>query len=497
MRSYIIASSFVLVIGSAYSQDGIVTHHLRIAASSALPLTNADADAIISKMNATIATQAYSWSVPCPGVQFVRDGDVFHSPSLSTTGTYESLSAELRGISPQSNVFVVSYLTCEQVNAAGCGPIGLEPAIVGAYWPDYDYQIWLHERGHNVGLSHSAEAPLDDTQQPPEIALRIMFWQIGDGHNGLTQDECNHFESPSLASISPNTAVVAAAPPGRQLGPGAQIATAVSAAVPPVAVPEHPAALPVTGNTIAQTAASPPTPASDEVIYAELRKKRAQEAASLGLTTKAFEVIGHPWERAPIEKVKALGAEDIESIRNLLKGAPNQYTAQAIAVLGQIGTEADVALIAGTLNRPAAAAPPGPLSTETRQQIRFDLSAKNASAGALGLLAKRIKSDAAVEALTANVDINQTAKSVGASNAQQLSINSLSALSSIPNSAAQAAVDAALQASRNAGAGPTGIDRKTATIKFDGKTAKVPLLNVIELQALRKSSDSTESIPHF
>lgn len=96
--------------------------------------------------------------------------------------------------------------------AAGCGEIGVEPLVAGQF-PGFDAQLWLHERGHNVGLQHSAEGPAPDTSFAQTVGMRFMFWQLGIGHLGKTLNECAHFEHGTLRSMNTvnNAPVVGAA----------------------------------------------------------------------------------------------------------------------------------------------------------------------------------------------------------------------------------------------------------------------------------------------
>jgi hypothetical protein len=357
-------------------------HVLTVASNPTLALSNDEVDEILTQMNATMATSKYSpWDVPCD-VKLVRNGDVIQSNQLPLQGDYNSLISSLHKIAPSANVLVVSGIDCSGIVAAGCGLIGGEPLVVGQY-QGYDSQLWLHERGHNVGLQHSAEAPAGESTVPQNVGMRFMFWQLGIGHVGKIASECDKYQEPSthLASV-----VQVQAP-----------------AVPPA-----------------------PAPAAATLAPSE---ELATAARSAGLTPKAYEVVGPPWVHGmPLGLIKQLSQEDIQSIRSMLStGVPNPAWPQAIDALAVVGTAEDVKLVQRALNLPVAAVGPG-ASKESVAEFRNLLRLKLSAPIALGIIANRTQSESAVETLSQIAQVENATKLVGEGAANALSKSALNGL---------------------------------------------------------------------
>jgi hypothetical protein len=458
----------VTPIEAAKAQQVTVTHHFRIAASAQAYFTDEDADDIIKKMNSDLQTKFYAWDTTCPGVRFERDGHVFSSSKLLDNGSFNDLVQSLKQNAPTANVLVVAGIDCDGITAAGCGPIGGEPEIVRDQWPDFNDQIWLHERGHNMGLPHSAEGPDDDTKAPENVGKRIMFWQLGTGHYGKILGECAAFRNLLYASET-----VTDGQPG-SLGAAAAPGTNSQASVAQV-----------------QPAAPPPgSLPGGQAPYPDFKKQEEEIIAKTGLTPAAFKVVGIPWlEGPPIAPIKALKNDDAESIRNFLKRSPSpdQYTAQAVTVLGLVGTQSDAELLAQPLASPMPAVPPGALDASARQQLRWLAASKNASVTALGLLAARTRSQEAVKALESNLDLNTAANSVGPASAERLSESALETLSKSGTPAAKATVEQALEAANKIrSSGLESTQSTTTNIQTStGNVVTIPIPSDEQIEKLR------------
>jgi hypothetical protein len=374
----------------------IELHRLTVASNPAWKVSNAEVDSIILQMNTIVSGSSYNWDVPCPRVQFARKGNVIGDSRLLLSGTYSDLASNLSANQPSANVMIVAGIFCPITIAAGCGDIGTEPLIAGRA-PGFDAQLWLHERGHNVGLRHSKEKPMTDTQVSQMDGMRIMFWQLGKGHVGKTSWECNQFSTNHFASTV-------------EVQAGARVA-AVNSPVAPVRL--------VSQNT---------SPGQNSAVAAP-NQKDLEEAKGLKLTVSAFNVVGAPWvEGIPFDAIKALSASDLESLRGMMKGAPNHYWPQTIQILSVVGDVTDVERITNALTLPIPKVASGN-GVDNTSRLRDLLIIKLTAPTALGILANRTQSDSAVGLLAKTTDMNAAQKLVGTGAAESLSRSALTALS--------------------------------------------------------------------
>jgi hypothetical protein len=413
MERHSICLAIVAALGHIASANAQIVerHELTVAANSSLLVSNTEVDSIIGQMNQIMTTGSYPWDVPCP-VQFVRKGAVQSVSNLALTGTYEVLAQDLRLKAPGANVMVVSTIDCNGIGAAGCGNVGSEPIVAGSN-PGFDAQLWLHERGHNVGLYHSAEG-LPDSAYPQNIGMRFMFWQLGVGHVGKIASECMQYSKTLFAStITVHPAAVAASGPSAI--PGTVDVTSehsASHATPIAAAAAAAAAAPAAG-----------APDGDGELNALAEKAH--------LTVAAFRVVGPPWvDRMPLDQIKKLTAADLGSIRDMLKGTPNQYWPQAMQALAVVGNDSDVKLMKRALNLPLPAIAPGTtLDAAAIAQTRSLLKIKLTAPTALGILANRTQSTAAVDSLWDTVDLKKAHEVIGPAAAESLSKSALTGLS--------------------------------------------------------------------
>lgn len=390
--------NWVLVLclfgGTPSLAQKITVHNLTVAAQTTLFVKNDEVDKIIAEMNRLIAAKSYSWDVACPTILFQRSGGVISNDNLLTYGKYSELKSNLAQFVPAANVMVVSGIDCLGETAMGCGVPGEEPLAAGQR-QGYDAMIWLHERGHNVGLRHSAEAPADETNTRQDVALRFMFWTFGKGHVGKTATECSYFENSKLPSVTTRFAATPANPSNAG-SPSYQFA-----------------------------AGSEKSDAAQDVDPSAALAEAGQKA---GLTQAAFNVVGFPWlERAPLEFIRVLHAEDLNSIRAIFNELPNQFWPQGVQTLGFVGNGDDALIIQRALGYPMPAVS-AESSNDVIQQMRILLQTKLAAPKALGILAKRTNSNAAVEALISAAGIEQAERLIGPVSANSLSKNALNGL---------------------------------------------------------------------
>ena len=293
--------SLLCLLGGApsFAQKKTTVHSLTVAAQTTLFVKNDEVDKIIAEMNRLITAKSYPWDVACPTILFRRSGDVISNDNLLTYDNYRNLKNNLAQFVPAANVMIVSGIDCLGETAMGCGVPGEEPLAAGQ-WLGYDAMVWLHERGHNVGLNHSAEAPADEGNSPQNVAFRFMFWTFGKGHVGKTVTECSIFENSRLPSVTTRFAAAAPSNPSNSRLPTIQFAGESS------------------DN-------------SNSALDSDPAAALAEVGREVGLTQAAFNVVGLPWvERAPLEFIRALKPDDLNSIRTIFRKSPNQFWPQGI-----------------------------------------------------------------------------------------------------------------------------------------------------------------------
>lgn len=212
-----------------------------------------------------------------------------------------------------------------------------------------------------MGLPHSAESPTVDRQVAEQVGMRYMFWRLGRGHLGQISQECEGFSQPLYPSIT------------SLRGTGASDPLVVAAAP----------------SSVTDLEESPMAPSR-----AKLETRENQAARSAGLTPRAYDAIAPPLLEGelPLAEISALDKEDLESIRNLLRGTPNAYWLNACYVLALAGGPEDVELIENTLTRPIT-----PSTTTSLQDRKPDhiskaglIALKVGAADSLGMIANRI-----------------------------------------------------------------------------------------------------------
>lgn len=404
MRSAVRCLLFALCLlpWPARSQQ-IATHRLTIAANQELRLSDSEVDDIVAGMAPILNVADFSWDVACAGVDFERRGTVILSPDIPLSVAFSSDIMRLKSRFPQANVFVVADLTCGSVQAAGCSRHGFDAQAVKLF-PGYDSQIWSHERGHIVGLNHSTAGHEDEGAVPENAGKRLMFWRAGVGHNGLTQDECDHFKRVAVSSI-----------------------------------------------VIAQAAPSPPTG----------NRLTPHHPADNVLTEKAGKIITTPWlHEPPVDDINKLDEADLTSVRRYLAfdGPPAPGWGNAAYVIALRGHADDASLINRTLLSRWQALP-GDASREQVVASRQFLQAKLSAPSALGVLALRTRSDFAVSGLLNVIDLEGAKSAIGEAAAPSLARAAIrnAQISQIPR--ALAAVETAVTEARAVNEGRAATSR--------------------------------------
>ena len=180
-----------LVLGAGNCNNGNgpdpgppVTHNLQVSRFSTTPLTEARADEILTDMGGILQTQDGPTDVSC-NVSFVRDGALgtftTGSGSINSQGDFVAVNG-LPG-----NVKVVNQINwCGGLapNIIGCAPVPGDSLVVVRFTANQEDILWVHEFGHNQGLSHRTGADL------------VMNPTIGPNKRQINGDECNAYRQP-------------------------------------------------------------------------------------------------------------------------------------------------------------------------------------------------------------------------------------------------------------------------------------------------------------
>lgn len=102
----------------------------------------------------------------------------------------EMRSALNDGVARVKIVRQINYCGGAGTNIIGCAWVGGNGMIlVRLSAIGYEAVLWIHEYGHNTGLSHNASETRD-----------LMYGVDNGANNGLTQAECNAYHSPAAAA---------------------------------------------------------------------------------------------------------------------------------------------------------------------------------------------------------------------------------------------------------------------------------------------------------
>ncbi len=177
--------------GTDDGNNGTIAYNLKIDRHISSDLTNNRSDQILVEMQNIIKINDGDGDVVCD-INFSRNGDV---------GTFDSGSGIINSQQDFINVNglpgeikVVNQINwCGGIapNIIGCAPVPGNSMVVVRYDESQEGILWLHEFGHNKGLSH---------RNDPDV---VMNGVIGLTHKRINATECTAFQAsndPLLAS---------------------------------------------------------------------------------------------------------------------------------------------------------------------------------------------------------------------------------------------------------------------------------------------------------
>lgn len=271
-----------------------VIHKLIIAAQSNVVITEARADQLIQTMNTLIKHAENS----CANITFVRVEPIHYNANLLQFGEVSDIEASLNLHEPTANVMAVTAMSdCNGTPmASGCAPVGSKSSamVVVDDGPTRGPVVWVHERGHVMGLPHIAQG-VEQNQATQAQLDNIMYWYALEAAHLLMPYQCSAYLS------TKHSMVVAAAAPAAVTDSAGNTAPST----PPAAQ------------------AAPAAPSVHEIIPATLTK-----AASNVLFVNSW-VHG-----MPLAAVRELSAEDVESVaKTIAIGDPVPQWENMLAVL--------------------------------------------------------------------------------------------------------------------------------------------------------------------
>lgn len=161
-----------------------VTHNLQVSRFNTTNLTDARAGEIIAEMGTILQTKDGPTDVPC-NVRFVLDGAV--TTFATGTGSINSQAGFVAVNGLPGNVKVVNQINwCGGLspNVIGCAPVPGDSLVVVRFTANQEDVLWVHEFGHNQGLSHRTGNDL------------VMNPTIGPTKRQINDSECNAYRQP-------------------------------------------------------------------------------------------------------------------------------------------------------------------------------------------------------------------------------------------------------------------------------------------------------------
>ncbi|AWM36736.1 hypothetical protein GobsT_54160 [Gemmata obscuriglobus] len=176
---------------------------VKVFRHKSVSLTNAEADAALASMGNVLQTKDTSKDVTTP-VTFVRDGSVQLLPAnvAAVIQTQAQLNALFNAPSGVKIVRAINFCGGPGGSIIGCAPVGSPVVNIGAvrFTPALEGILWVHEYGHNCGLSHRTDDP-----------NAVMFPSIGSTHRVVSLPESNRYRN-GPAALTAGAAVAAEQP---------------------------------------------------------------------------------------------------------------------------------------------------------------------------------------------------------------------------------------------------------------------------------------------
>ena len=158
-----------------------VTHRLRVSrAGGTGDLTQAQADAIITKMGRILQENDGPDDVPCD-VGFVRDGVIDSFPVPNVILSENDFIAAAAGRSDVMVVERINWCGARGSNIAGCTWLGVSIVQRSAHYPG---KVWAHEFGHRKGLGHRS------------VRNALMNESVSSTSRRVSQEECDAYRMP-------------------------------------------------------------------------------------------------------------------------------------------------------------------------------------------------------------------------------------------------------------------------------------------------------------
>jgi len=159
------------------------------------PMTDAELDAAFADISLVMGKADFTGDVACcAGAERDGTGQSFGSTGdgLDVIDTNDELLAVLDdGVARVKVVRAINYCGGPGNNIIGCAWVGAWGMTLVRYGSDplTEGKLWLHEYGHNAGLSHNNDSRY------------LMYGTLWDGSStynmGLTQAECDGFHTPT------------------------------------------------------------------------------------------------------------------------------------------------------------------------------------------------------------------------------------------------------------------------------------------------------------
>ncbi|MDN5211635.1 hypothetical protein QQ020_06225 [Fulvivirgaceae bacterium BMA12] len=176
--------------GNDDQQDNPVLYNLQIDRHINADMNNNRSDAILSSMQSIITNDDGSGDIACD-VNFSRNGDV--GVFNTGTGIINSQADFLAVNGLPGEIKVVNQINwCGGIapNIIGCAPVPGVSLVVVRFDESQEGILWLHEYGHNKGLSHR------------NVPDAVMNGVIGPTHKKINQNECNAYQNTVAPSVT-------------------------------------------------------------------------------------------------------------------------------------------------------------------------------------------------------------------------------------------------------------------------------------------------------